>query len=250
MTAERHLPFAGVCNFRDLGGYRTADGRTTRWRTLYRADSLGRLAGEDDLRRFRDLGIGTVIDLRYPWEIAAAGRLPETDGLAWHNLSIEHRTYNQSEIDPGIDPWRYLADRYAEVAADGTAELRAALEIIAAADAPVVFHCASGKDRTGLLAALVLALLDVPVETIAADFALTELATASLRARWLADHPGLELRWPGYGRAPAEIILMFLADLVAEHGSVHRYATERLGLGHGVLGALRTRLLMSSCVDP
>jgi protein-tyrosine phosphatase len=246
MTADRLVPFASLCNFRDLGGYAATDGRTTRWRTLYRADSLGRLTGEDDLRRFRDLGIGTVIDLRYPWEIAAAGRLPEADGVTWLNLSIEHRTYDQSQIDPAIDPWRYLADRYAEVAADGTAELRRALETIAAADAPVVFHCASGKDRTGLLAALVLALLDVPVQTIAADFALTELATPRLRERWHTDHPGRELRWPGYGRAPAEIILMFLADLTAAHGSVHRYAAERLGLDDGVLSALRTRLLMSS----
>jgi protein-tyrosine phosphatase len=246
MTADRHVPFDSLCNFRDLGGYATADGRTTRWRTLYRADSLGRLTGEDDLRRFRDLGIGTVIDLRYPWEIAAAGRLPEADGLTWLNLSIEHRTYDQSRIDPDIDPWRYLADRYAEVAADGTAELRRALETIAAADAPVVFHCASGKDRTGLLAALVLALLDVPVETIAADFALTELATPRLRERWHADNPGRELRWPGYGRAPAELIEMVLAELAAAHGSVHRYAAERLGLDDSVLSALRARLLMSS----
>ncbi|GAA3348033.1 hypothetical protein GCM10020358_64970 [Amorphoplanes nipponensis] len=246
MTPDRLVPFQSLCNFRDLGGYATADGRTTRWRTLYRADSLGRLSGEADRRRFAELGIGTVIDLRYPWEIAAAGRLPATDGVTWLNLSIEHRTYDQSQIDPDLDPWRYLADRYAEVAADGTAELRRAVETIAAADAPVVFHCASGKDRTGLLAALVLALLDVPVETIAADFALTELATRALRERWLAEHPGRELRWPGYGRAPATIIRLFLADLAAAHGSVHEYAATRLQLDDGVLAALRARLLMSS----
>jgi protein-tyrosine phosphatase len=246
MTPDRHVPFDNLCNFRDLGGYATIDGHTTRWRTLYRADSLGRLAGEGDLRRFRELGIGTVIDLRYPWEIAARGRLPETDGVTWLNLSIEHRTYDQSQIDPEVDPWRYLADRYAEVAADGTAELRQAIETIAGAREPVVFHCASGKDRTGLLAALVLALLDVPVETIAADFARTELATPRLRERWLAENPGRELRWPGYGRAPAEIIRMVLAELAAGHGSVHRYATERLQLDDSVVAALRTRLLMSS----
>jgi protein-tyrosine phosphatase len=246
MTSGRHLPFDSLCNFRDLGGYATSDGHVTRWRTLYRADSLGRLGGKEDLRRFEGLGIGTVIDLRYPWEIAAKGRLPPTDGVTWLNLSIEHRTYDQAQIDPDLDPWRYLADRYAEVAADGTAELRQAIGTIAAADAPVVFHCASGKDRTGLLAALVLALLDVPVETIAADFALTELATTALRERWHADNPGRELRWPGYGRAPAELIRIVLAELVAEHGSIHRYATERLALDDDVLAALRTRLLMSS----
>jgi protein-tyrosine phosphatase len=246
MTSERHLPFDNLCNFRDLGGYAASDGRVTRWRTLYRADSLGRLNGEADLRRFRELGIGTVIDLRYPWEIAGKGRLTPADGVTWLNLSIEHRPYDQAEIDPELDPWRYLADRYAEVAADGTAELGEAIRTIASADRPVVFHCASGKDRTGLLAALVLALLDVPVATIAEDFALTELATASLRERWHTDNPGRELRWPGYGRAPEDIIRVVLAELAAEHGSIHRYATERLALDSDVLALLRTRLLMSS----
>src|ERR1044071_8704155 len=87
MTPERHLPFDDLCNFRDLGGYAASDGRVTRWRTLYRADSLGRLNGEADLRRFRELGIGTVIDLRYPWEIAGKGRLPPADDVTWLNLS-------------------------------------------------------------------------------------------------------------------------------------------------------------------
>lgn len=165
---RRHIPFERLHNFRDLGGYPTADGGTVRWETLYRSDSLAKLAdaGPTDLERFRSLGVATVIDLRYPWEIAAKGRLPETEDVSWHNLSVEHRPYDQEAIDPALDPWRYLADRFAEVAEDGAVELRTALEVIAAADGPLVFHCASGKDRTGLLAALVLALLGVPDEEI------------------------------------------------------------------------------------
>ncbi|MEH1097056.1 tyrosine-protein phosphatase [Micromonospora sp. CPCC 205739] len=238
----RHPEFARLHNFRDLGGWRAADGRTLRWRLLYRSDLLARLAG-DDLDRFRALGVRTVIDLRYPWEIAARGRVPELDGLTWLNLSIEHRTYDQAEIDPAVDPWRYLADRYAEVAADGTAELRQALETIATAEGPLVFHCASGKDRTGLLAALVLALLDVDERQIAEDFALTELATDALVATWRAQHPGRTLRWPAYGRAPARIIELFLADLTAAHGSVRGYARDALGVDDALVTALRERLL-------
>ncbi|MEV7614884.1 tyrosine-protein phosphatase [Streptomyces sp. NPDC089799] len=243
---RRHVDFGNLHNFRDLGGYRTRDGRTVRWGRLYRADSLGKLAGpgaEADRERFAALGVRTVIDLRYPWEIEAKGRVPEAEGLAYHNCSIEHRPYDQAEIDPGLDPWRYLADRFAEVAEDGTAELREALEVIADGDAPQVFHCASGKDRTGLLAALVLALLGVDEDTIAADFALTELATARLVADWHAAHPGRELRWPSYGRAPEEVIRLFLADLTAVHGSVHGYATARLGVDEQLLDRLRKRLL-------
>ncbi|MFJ3580888.1 tyrosine-protein phosphatase [Streptomyces sp. NPDC090127] len=242
---RRHLPFDHLHNFRDLGGYRTADGATVRWNVLYRSDSLAKLRGPD-LGRFRALGVRTVIDLRYPWEIDAKGRLPEgpeTDGTAWHNLSIEHRPYDQAEIDPALDPWRYLADRFAEVAADGAAELREALEVVAAADGPLVFHCASGKDRTGLLAALLLGLLDVSDEQILDDFALTELATARLVADWHAAHPGRELRWPGYGRAPAEIMRLVLADLRAGYGSVYGYVTGHVGLDPAVVDALRERLL-------
>ncbi|MFC8495460.1 tyrosine-protein phosphatase [Streptomyces sp. NPDC057235] len=242
---KRHIPFERLHNFRDLGGYRTAGGGTVRWETLYRSDSLGKLAdaGPEDLERFRALRVTTVIDLRYPWEITAKGRLPESPDVSWHNLSVEHRPYDQAEIDPAVDPWRYLADRFAEVAEDGTAELRTALEVVAAADGPLVFHCASGKDRTGLLAAVLLALLEVPDEEVLADFALTELATERLVADWHAAHPGRALRWPGYGRAPADVARLFLADLRTRHGSVYAYATGPVGLDPAVVTALRARLV-------
>ncbi|MFD9049159.1 tyrosine-protein phosphatase [Streptomyces zaomyceticus] len=245
---RRHITFERLHNFRDLGGYRTVDGGTVRWETLYRSDSLAKLAdaGPADREAFRALNVTTVIDLRYPWEIAAKGRLPETEGISWHNLSIEHRPYDQAEIDPDLDPWRHLADRFAEVAEDGAVELRTALEVIAAADGPLVFHCASGKDRTGLLAAVVLALVGVPDEEILADFALTELATERLVADWRASHPGRELRWPGYGRAPADVIRLFLADLRARYGSVDAYVTGHVGLDPSVVTALRTRLVDTS----
>ncbi|MER5204284.1 tyrosine-protein phosphatase [Streptomyces sp. NPDC002825] len=242
---RRHISFDRLHNFRDLGGYRTADGGTVRWETLYRSDSLGKLAnaGPADLERFRALGVGTVIDLRYPWEIAGKGRLPEAEEVSWHNLSIEHRPYDQEAIDPALDPWRYLADRFAEVAEDGAAELRTALELIATVEGPLVFHCASGKDRTGLLAALVLGLLEVPDEEILADFALTELATERLIEDWKAAHPGREPRWPGYGRAPADVIRLFLADLRERYGSVYGYVTGHVGLDPAVVTALRARLV-------
>ncbi|MBB4886221.1 tyrosine-protein phosphatase [Streptomyces netropsis] len=238
----RHIEFERLHNFRDLGGYRTDDGRTLRWGRLYRSDSLHKLQGED-WERFLALGVRTVIDLRYPWEIARSGRVPEHSQLAYHNLSVEHRPYDQAAIDPALDPWRYLADRYAEVALDGAEELRQALGVIASGSEPLVFHCQSGKDRTGLLASLVLSLLGVAEEDVLADFALTELATERLVADWRAAHPTRELVWPGYGRAPEEVMRLFLADLAAEYGSVHGYATERLGVDDDLISQLRTQLL-------
>ncbi|WFE40445.1 tyrosine-protein phosphatase [Micromonospora sp. WMMD998] len=235
-------PFTTLCNFRDLGGWRTADGRAVARGRLYRSDSLAKLTG-DDLGRFAALGVRTVIDLRYPWEIVERGRAPESLGVTWHNLSIEHRPYVQADIDPDVDPWRYLADRYAEVAEDGVVELRRALEVIAHDEHPLVFHCASGKDRTGLLAALVLALLGVHTDQIAADFALTERATGALVAEWRDRNGGATPGWPAYGRAPAELIRLVLAELVAAHGSVRGYVTGQLGVREETIAALRARLL-------
>ena len=242
----RHIAFDRLHNFRDLGGYRAAAGRSVRWGRLYRSDSLGKLAvaSATDRQRFLDLGLRTVIDLRYPWEIEARGRVPESLGAAYHNLSIEHRTYDQSALGPEVDTATCLAERYAEVTLDGVAELRQALAVIAADDSgPLVFHCAAGKDRTGIVAALVLALLGVSEEDIVADFALTGLATDRLNADWAAANPDRVVYWPGLGQAPAELMRCFLADLTARHGSPAAYAAEELGADEKLVGALRANLL-------
>ncbi|UNO41513.1 tyrosine-protein phosphatase [Streptomyces sp. MST-110588] len=242
---NRHISFARLHNFRDLGGYPTEDGRTVRWGRLFRSDSLSKLRSTDgeDWSRFLELGVTAVIDLRYPWEIDAKGRIPEHDSFTYHNFSIEHRPYDQSALGPDVEVGPYLAERYMEVAHDGVKELRQALETIAAHDGPVAFHCASGKDRTGLLAALVLALLGVPEQHIIDDFALTERATEGLLADWRADHPGQEPSWPGYGRAPADIMRLFLAALADAHGSVHHYAANLLHADDTLVTTLRHTLL-------
>jgi protein-tyrosine phosphatase len=237
------MRFEALHNFRDIGGYAGAGGRLVRRELLYRSDSLGKLRGRD-AEQFAGLGVRAVIDLRYPWEIEAAGRVPAYPGLAYYNCSIEHRPYDQASLGADMDPVRFLADRFAEVLADGVAEIGQALQIIAAdGSSPLVIHCASGKDRTGLLVALVLSLLGVSAADIGADFALTELATARLRADWRAAHPARELRWPFYGRAPAELILLVLAELAATYGSVGEYITGYLGLPATLTDDLRARLL-------
>ncbi|MEV0639540.1 GNAT family N-acetyltransferase [Streptomyces sp. NPDC050619] len=242
---DRHIPFDGLHNFRDLGGYPTTDGHRVRPGRLYRADSLGKLShGTPDWNRFLALGIRTVIDLRHPWEAEAGGRVPAHPSLACHHLSIEHRRYDQAAQTPDVDPGPYLAERYMEVAADGTKEIRAALELIADTDAPLVFHCASGKDRTGQVAALVLSLLGVPETVITEDFSLTELATPALLADWRTRNDGRTPNWPGFGRAPESAMRLFLSSMKTRYGSIEAYVTQALGLDAQALSdTLRTTLL-------
>ncbi|MFJ8649555.1 GNAT family N-acetyltransferase [Streptomyces sp. NPDC093546] len=244
---DGHIPFERLHNFRDLGGCTTEDGRVVRGGALYRSDSLGKLNGEphgDDWARFLALGVRTVIDLRYPWEIDAKGCVPLHASFTYHNLGIEHRPYDQASLGPEVEPGPFLAEKYLEVAHDGVKELRRALEVIAAAEGtPLVFHCQSGKDRTGLLAALVLALLGVPETQIVEDFTLTERATEGLLADWRADRPGQSPTWPGYGRAPADVMRLFLAALARRYGSVRAYARDVLGVDDELVAALRRHLL-------
>ncbi|MEE1754765.1 tyrosine-protein phosphatase [Streptomyces sp. SP18CS02] len=240
---NRCIPFERLHNFRDMGGYTTEDGgHVVRWGRLFRSDSLGKLRGED-WDRFLGLGIRTVIDLRYPWEIDGKGRVPEHPSFSYHNLSVEHRPYDQAALGPDVETGPYLAERYLEVAHDGAEELRRALEVLATGEGPAVFHCASGKDRTGLLAALVLVLVGVAEADAVEDFTLTGLATERLLADWEADHGGRRPAWPGYGQAPAEVMRLFLAGVAERHGSLRGYAADVLGVDDELVAALRTGLL-------
>lgn len=243
----RMIPFDRLANVRDLGGLRGAGGRPVRAGLLYRTDALSKLhgAGEQDLARFAKLGLRTVIDLRYPFEIDEAGRVPGAEGLDYRNLSIEHVPYDQSTDGAGVPSDRFFADKYVETIRDGSAEIRAALEVIASADsAPLAFHCKSGKDRTGIIAALVLALLGVSVEDIAEDYALTELARPRFAEVWRSRNPGLEPPLHSHlWRAPAEAMRLFLAELDRDYGSVAGYVAATGADAAALTAALRARYL-------
>ncbi len=179
---KRLLDFPSLLNARDLGGYPTVDGSETRWRSLLRSDDLAQLtlAG---LQAFSSYGIETVIDLRWPEEVALSPT-PITRVL-------KHIRYEQiSLLTPTPTEWR--ARRAGKSAKElwnlamleqVRTELKQVLEVIATASpGPLLFHCMAGKDRTGLIAALMLALADVIPEAIAYDYA---ASTEHLREPYL-----------------------------------------------------------------
>ncbi|WP_433043921.1 tyrosine-protein phosphatase [Dactylosporangium sp. CS-033363] len=235
----RSYDHPNLFNFRDLGGYPTADGRVTRWRRLFRSDSLSRIDPED-AASFTALGVRTVIDLRRPREIERDGRVHEFDGLRYHHLHPVHAEWEVSAEADEISDARWLADRYLDLAEDGRAAIVAAVEVIAdAQNAPVVVHCVAGKDRTGVVSAVTLSALGVPDEVIAEDYALTQGATDRSMQFLRALNPEVAKMPARWLLSPAETMTLFLADLRSRHGSIRSY----LGLSPTTLARLEENLL-------
>ena len=171
--ADRHHPFEGIFNFRDIGGYPGADGATVRWGRYYRAGRQDRMS-ESDLDRIRALGIATQIDLRRPDEVRDQGRGPlESLGAEYHNIAVipEGGSDQLSRLvgDSGISGKRYLG--YLDF---GPESWRRMFELFAQASRhPIVLHCTAGKDRTGVSTAFLLSVLGVDRALIEADYILT-----------------------------------------------------------------------------
>jgi protein-tyrosine phosphatase len=238
----RNLAFSSTYNFRDVGGYAGLGGRTVRWRRLFRSDSLHRIRGTD-AEAFAELGVRTVIDLRRAEEITKHGRIPDYEGIDYRNNVIQHLDWETIEHRPDTAHPRWLADRYLNFAADGRAGLAASLAIIADPDrAPVVVHCMAGKDRTGVTLALVLSLLGVSDQVIAADYELTTTAMKPLTEYLMKANPEAVVDKMHMFDSPAEAMLLFLADLRALHGSVLGYVLD-IGLDEQQVAAMRDHLL-------
>ncbi len=242
MTVERLIALEGAVNFRDLGGYATQDGLRTRWRVLFRADGLSELT-ETDLEMMRELGIRTVVDLRSGQEVEQSRFNVEAHPVTFHHYPFIKALPNTEDFAraPG-----FLGTQYTEMLDEATPQIIGALSALAAPEArPAVFHCTAGKDRTGLLSALVLSLLGVPEETVIADYALSGAAMNRLRAKLIEKYPDGESVIADsdvlFSADPAHMVALF-AHLRNRYGTVAEYAAE-VGVPSDVVQRLRQSLL-------
>ncbi len=236
------IDLEGCFNFRDLGGYLTTGGRRFRRGLVFRSDGLQHLTAAD-LEKLRDeIGLGIVIDLRSNQEAEEAGRGGIAEQATIHPMPLFPEAAGgrvDFEMPSNMGELYYLM---LTAAREPIAEV---VRLLSDAEDPAVFHCAAGKDRTGVISALLLSLLGVPDETIVLDYAFSRqnidqinarLDSSETYQRFMNDLP------EGASDADPACMKIFLARLREEFGSAVGWA-EEVGIAAPVREKLQNHLL-------
>jgi len=225
----RHIKFENVINFRDIGGYPARDGYTVAWRRLFRSGEFRNMTGSDLDQLTGEIGLASVIDLRSSMEVErqGIGLFSEAD-IKYHNISFLAGG-NRDEDERLFREFTNMGQFYLHLArkSEFGERIVAALEIIAESkNHPLVFHCAMGKDRTGILAAVLLSVLGVKDEDIIEDYSLSTPYMEELLERINSDPKMAEgiKQLPDYlWEASPESMELFLSTLRQEYGSIEDY---------------------------
>jgi len=264
---SRHVPLEGQPNFRDLGGYRTADGRTVKWGEVYRSGELGQLT-DDDVTVLGALELRTVVSFLLPEEIAKHGpdRLPESARGVSSPISSARAAQLTKQVQESIKTGDFenvppdLNPEFHRILLDDGSEQYAALlrEIADPANRPLAFHCSHGIHRTGTATAILLSALGVPWETIRADYLLSneyrseEIEKQLERIRQsTAARDGIPPEEVDMTNVEAFYVLEgsyvdgSLERAVEAYGSMDGYIRDGLGLTDDEVERLRNELLES-----
>lgn len=244
----RWINFAQIDNVRDLGGLPVTGGGTTRFGIVLRSSTLQQATCDDLSHLVDQLGLRTVIDLRLPDEVEREGYGLIADAeVRIANLPI--RKSPQSSLaarDLVPDKTRVdLTELYGQLLAGSGEHIVEAVRLIIDPDRhSVLFHCAAGKDRTGVLAAVLLDAVGVPAEAIAHDYALTNERIQQVRERLdaLPSYEGLPQTDTGILAVSADVMLGFLDTLHTGHGGAAKWLFAN-GLTESELQRLREVLV-------
>lgn len=242
--AQRHIPLKGASNFRDLGGYVGHDGRTVKWRKIFRSDHLAAL-DSTDLLRLQHLGVYRSFDFRGIQESQA-------QSYAWpnllrHSLSIEptvvqrlqsrHLTGKPLTAADALDA---MQTTYRDFVRSDSHRFAQLFEHLLDKPDPLLFHCTAGKDRTGLAAALVLSALGVSETDIWKDYLLTnQLYKRNSTGATTLSPEVLKIVW----EVQESFLKASLEVIHHEHGGMHNYLNQTLGLTPAALQKLRATYL-------
>jgi protein-tyrosine phosphatase len=241
---QRRLPFEGATNFRDLGGYSTAGGGTTRWGLVYRADSLHALTAAD-VELFERIGAPTVFDLRRDEEREVRpGPFPTVHVCILSQLDNGGQPADRAALVEHEHGEQLLRNLYRGMLSHAGPEFGRMFTMMAEPNGlPAVFHCHAGKDRTGVAAALLLEWLGVDRRTVLDDYVLT----LTYRPRSEQESSYQRMLDMGMGPEAASAVLgaprwameETLHDLDEMYGGVEAYLTGPAGMDRSALDRLR-----------
>ena len=243
------IEFAG--NLRDLGGYRTGKGSEVAWRRIFRSGELRHRSVEDVARLRRETGLASVLDLRDDTEIKEERvKLLSEGGIRYHNVPL---ITGRGDTDPEDEDefnkrFTNMGEFYIYLLGqeDFSEKLANALEIIANPENhPILFHCAVGKDRTGILAAAVLNILGVADEDIIDDYHLTTRHMPEFfeRMKGIPEAEDMIKKLPAYiWEASRESMMLMLSEIRRDYGSIRGYL-ETHGTDSGLFERLEDVLL-------
>jgi protein-tyrosine phosphatase len=244
VAADRRVAFEGITNFRDLGGYRTVDGGRTRWGRVYRADALHGLTATD-LALYQRLAVRTVYDLRGDDE-----RTEKPNPFDSHHISLIGQANDAAPEPPPLDATgeELLHRLYVRLIEHAAPSIGRILASMAQPDGlPMVFHCHAGKDRTGVVAALMLEAVGVDRQVVLEDY------EATARYRVGVEDPDVVRRLVEMGMSPEAAAGVLstprwameqaLADLDVRFGGVQEYLVGPAGMASHQVEALRANLI-------
>jgi protein-tyrosine phosphatase len=249
-AAERRvIALQGQTNFRDLGGYETADGRHVKWGMIFRSGELSHLT-DADYREISTLGIHTVYDLRDQGERASQ---PTNWGANPVQTFASAKTGAISAAmspltDPNVDAQHAraaLADFYAQMPKLYAPEYRLIVHQLLESRAPLLLHCTAGKDRTGVGSALILTALGVPRTTIVKDYELTDQllkpSSGPPKTEFMRRFQSLpaDVQHAMMSADPGYIAAAF-RSMESQYGSMEKYLAAELGVGPEQIRRLRS----------
>jgi protein-tyrosine phosphatase len=232
-TYKRHLGFKSVTNFRDIGGYRTRQGHTVAWRRVFRSGEFRHLTRNEFQKIMEEIKLTSVIDLRSAFEIEWQGNglLAEAD-IRYHNVSFIADGGDREANERRYKELNNMGEFYVQLIRykDYGKRIVEALEIIAEPkNHPLVFHCAVGKDRTGILAAVLLSVLGVEDKDVIEDYSLSGPYMVEL-LKTINNDPeiaGAVKALPDYfWKASPESMALLLTTFRQEYGSIEAYLKD------------------------
>ena len=256
MTQEepqgRYLAWDSCYNIRDIGGYPTQNDSRTRWRALVRADNLYRLTPQGQAA-LRDYGVRTVIDLRFARELAREANpfaaQQGAEGMPRY-LHLPVMDPDDAETNAALDAAESMQAEYIIMLEKNKGRIGAVIKAVAAGleEGGVLVHCHGGKDRTGIIIALLLSLAGVPRETIVEDYALSETMLEPPHSAWLekqAQAQGQPIERPRWMYSRPETMQGALDYLDRKYGSVEGYL-KAAGVTQADMAQIRNHLVASA----